>query len=116
MSETNHTLNRFRAIRTVNGGLPLTQVEAHGALQAIAREFGIYEAETAELYAFGDEIRQILAEDGPSEDRLAKIASHLAGLSGRIREQVRESAGGQASVVPVGDEPFALTAGDWPIG
>lgn len=116
MSSPNHTLNRYRAVYTVNGGLPLTQVEAHDALQAIAHEFSIYEVETAELYAFGDRVRQILAEEAPSRDRLEKIASHLEGLSGRISEQIGELTSSQTSDVPVREKPIALMTGDWPIG
>jgi hypothetical protein len=116
MSRLNHTLNRFRAVHTVNGSLPLTQVEAHDALQAIAHEFSIYEVETAELYAFGDRVRQILAEEESSRDQLEKIASHLIGLSGRISEQVRELTSGRKSVIPVGTERVALESADWPIG
>lgn len=116
MSNPNHTLNRYRAVYTVNGGLPLRQVEAHDALQAISHEFGIYEVESAELYAFGDRVRRILAEGGPSRSQIERIASDLDGLDERISEQIQEISSGHKSVIPVSEDPVALKASDWPIG
>lgn len=116
MSNRNHTLNRLRAVHTVNGGLPLTQVEAHDALHSLAQELSVYEVETVELYAFGDRVRRILAEKIPSQGQLEKIATDLNALEGRITKQIQELDGGQQSVIPVSAEPVAPKAGDWPIG